>query len=228
MAVVVGAVVMGSIWSGQAYENVTTGAYARAFIANARLALTDAPTGTVVVDGPVPNGLELTTFGASAYASVLIGDMAPNEPASKLRWTRAPVGTIDKLYAFGADGRLHQAAMFGVYSKPRAAHEACWPRRDGRISILFNNPTPTGTKVVRFGYLLYSPVPKVVTVQYGATFSSVEVEPGLHSAYLTESGSVSSLVIGGFGKVHLCVGDAEAGVVVASGTGPTIPAAVIP
>lgn len=226
VAVIVGAVVMGSIWSGQAYESVTTGAPARAYIENARLALKQAPAGTVVMDLPVPNGLELTTFGATAYARVLIGDMAPRESPAQLRWTRAPAGTLDRLMAFGSDGRLHPVYVFGEASKPRLNHEQCWPRKNGQTRVRFAALTPAGTRELRIGYLLYYPHPIVVTVAYGTTQRTLKVLPGLHSAFLPVSGSVHSVVIGGFGKIHMCVGDAEAGVLVAAAGGSTIPPTV--
>src|SRR5258706_9596054 len=72
-AALFGVFVFGSIWSVQAYENVTTGSVARNFISNAEQAVKLAPQGSIVLDWPVPGGIVSPLFGRYANASVLVG-----------------------------------------------------------------------------------------------------------------------------------------------------------
>ncbi len=222
-AVAVGAFVVSSLWSVQAYQDVTLGAVARTFITNARLALRQAPRGTQVLDTQVPPDIVLGSFGSWALASTVVGDMARGGP-SRLRWITTPYGTFDHLMMFGTDGRLHLAQMYAVGSPLRRPGQNCWAVRGGQVRIPFFTPTQAGTTVLRFGYLWYSRDRGLLTVDYGGVVKQVIVDPGLHGAYLPERGSARSVVISGFGSVRLCVGDAEAGILVPSATGPTIPA----
>jgi len=223
--VLIGAFAASSIWSVQAYESVTTGGFVRTYIANARLALRLAPRGTVVVNAQVPPFVELGTFGTWANASTVIGDMARGESSARLRWIATPEGTFDHLMIFGADGRLHLAQVYGTGSPLRSGRE-CWKARNGHVAVPFLFAAPSGTRLLRFGYLLYSRYPGEVTVHYGASVRTVQLESGLHGEYLPESGPARRVVISWFAPTKLCVGDAEAGILVPSATGQTIPAIV--
>ncbi len=210
--------VAGSIGSSQAYANVTTGGQAAAFVGNATLAIKLAPRGTPVVDSGLPP--DVTFFGGNASASGVVGAIAPG----RLRWIGQPRGTFDRLWIFGTDGRLHLAQMYGMGSPVRQAGHNCWFARSGQVAVPFFAATPEGTRLLRFGYLWTSTSPVVVNVRYGSSVKTVEIEPGLHGAYLPEFGTATSVVISGFGATRLCVGDAEAGILVPSAAGPTIPA----
>lgn len=223
-AMTVGAFVLCSLWSVEAYRHVTTGAEARGFILNAQLAMKEARPGTLVVDNEIPPGIVLGSFGKWAHASTVIGDMAVAGAKSNLVWIRVPSGVYDNLRIFGIDGRLHLAQVIGTASLPRPAGQDCWKAHGGQVQVPLYGPIPTGPAMLRIGYLWYSQFRGLVTVRYGSMVRQVQLKPGLNSLYLPVDGGARSVIISGFGKLRLCVGDAQAGILEPSGIGAPIPA----
>ncbi len=222
---VVGAFVIGSVWSAQAFQNVTSSLPDRTFIANARVAVADAPDGTVIADEPVPPGLVLGVFGRDADTSQVIGPMESAQATTRIRWLPRLDGTIDHLWVFGAEGRLHQAAVFGRASLPLAAGQSCQQVSQGRAVVRFPAPTLSHTKVLHVTYLAATAVNgDYATVSYGKSSYLLTVRPGLHSAYFSVRGSADSVTVSGPAMAGLCLGDMEAGIVVPSISGPVIPA----
>jgi hypothetical protein len=208
-----GIFVLGSIWSVQQLEKTISGAAAKSYIANATEAVRLAPRGTAVYDWPVPSTIVPAIFGRYAQASAVIGDI----DIGKLHWITKPDGTIDNLTWFGADGKLHPVWVGPTSSIQRSGRSACWPERHGQIVIKFVGPTSVYTWILRMAYLLGPGQPSVVTVSYGNSVKYLTVQPGLHAAYLPESGGgVTSITIGGLGSTPMCVGDAEAGNIISS------------
>ena len=208
--------VVGSVASCQAYAHVTTGEQAASYIANAALAIRLTPRGTQVVDSGLPGEV---TFTGDARASRVVGDLSPGW----FRWLSVPDGSFDTLRTFGPDGRLHYAGVFGMGSVRRPDGKNCWAATAGRITVPFAAATPAGSTVVRVGYLWYSTSPLAVTVRYGSQVRRADLEPGLHGLYLPVRGSASEVTIGGYGLQAPCVGDAEAGNLLPTLSGPTIP-----
>jgi hypothetical protein len=222
--VLVGVFVLGSIWSVQAYENVTTGLPAARYIANAQKALRLVPRGAPVLSTVGPTSMVNWGFGKYQYTSTLIGDMARGKLANKVRWISHPDGTIDGLLLFGSDGRLYPAMIFGASSVPRTAQQGCWPERNGRIVVSFTAPSSVDAWELRVGYIWYPTYPWQIAVHYGTTVRNITVSHGLHSAYVPVAGrSVSRITIDGLGSNAMCVGDAEAGTFVQRQAGPAIP-----
>jgi hypothetical protein len=220
-----GVVVFGSLWSVQAYQNVASGSVARSYIANARAVLRLAPRGTMVLDQKVPTDIVEGAFGQYAYASKVVGDMALGEPASKLRWIRQPIGTIDHLMAFGPDGRLYQTKVYGRTSVPINSPRRCWPAHNDQVVVPFTSPTSVNALTLRIDYLASTQtVGQAVNVTYGRQTQSMPLMPGLHTAYLPERGGALQIVVTGPAISGLCIGDAQAGILVPSDTGPVIPA----
>ncbi len=220
---VVGAFVIGSLWSAQAYENATTSVPARVYIADARAALAAAPRGTVIVDQQVPANVVQGVLGRYSYASVVVGAMARGEPPGRLRWIRHPDGTFDHLMALGQDGRLFQAVVVGVPSSPLSAGLACWPpSRDGKIVIPLRSAAVNPGEL-RIGYAAVAAYR--VTVSFAGRPREFSLLPGVHSGYLRVQGRASRIIVFGAGGLgQLCIGDAEAGPLLPSGSGPAIPA----
>jgi hypothetical protein len=220
---VIGAFVIGSLWSVQAYENATTSAPARVYIADARAALAAAPRGTVIVDQQVPASVVEGILGRYSYTSVVAGAMARGKPPGQLRWIRHPAGTFDHLMALGPDGRLVQAVVVGVASSPMSAGQACWPpSRVGRIVIPLRS-VAVNPGLLRIGYAAVAAYP--VTVSFAGQLQAFNLLPGVHSGYLLVKGSASRIIVTGAGAFgQLCIGDAEAGQLLPSGSGPAIPA----
>ena len=222
----VGAFIIGSVWSVQAFENVTSSLPDRIYIANARVAVAEAPAGTVIANEPVPTGLMLGIFGKASYASSVIGPMESARSAARIRWTISPDGTIDRLMVFGPDGRLHQAAVYGQTSAPPAAGHGCQQARRGLVVASFPAPAPAGSKVLHIAYLAGPAVGgKDITVRYGDSSQTIPVRAGLHNAYLPVRGSAGSVTVSGPATRGLCVGNVQAGIIVPSPTGLVLPAA---
>ena len=202
---------VGSIWSVQAYESVTSGLAAATYIANARQALDLAPRGTAIVTTLAPAGMVNWGLGRYQFTSALIGDLARGKLARQVRWVSHPAGTIDGLMIFGSDGRLYPAQLNGVASADRSAKQGCWPERHGQIVVRFAAPTSIYAWELRIGYIWYPATPGFLTVQYGKSVQPLKVLHGLHSAYLPISGSASNIIVRGLSSPQMCIGDVEAG-----------------
>jgi hypothetical protein len=221
----VGAFVIGSVWSAQAFENVTSSAPDRIFIAHARIALAEAPAGTVIADVPVPQSLMLGIFGRYAYASQVIGPMETAESAANIRWVTSPDGTIDHLMVFADDGRLHEATVFGQASVPMAFGQRCLRVRHGRIVTRFPNPAHGNAEVLHVPYLASVNVGgEYATVSFGGDSHWFTVRAGLNDAYFTIRGTADTVTLSGPAVAGLCVGGLQVGFVVPSASGPVIPA----
>src|SRR5262249_26991039 len=193
----------GSIWSAAAYQSKITGSTAASYIATATAAVEQAPGGTTVLDGAVPDQLKDGSYGTRAVLGVI-------RPGG-LRWIEHPAGTIDRLQMFGRDGRLYPAWVYGVSTGRPTAPLECWPQRHGRIVLTFYKSPPAPTNMLRIGYIWGATSPGVVQVSYGKTTRNLAVRPGLHTAYLTVAGAATHVTVSGLGGTRMCIGDAEAG-----------------
>jgi hypothetical protein len=63
----------------------------------------------------------------------------------------------------------------------------------------------------------------VVIVHYGTSERGLLVEPGLHSGYVSVTGSTGSITVDGLGGAGMCIGDAEAGNLRPSPAGQVLP-----
>jgi hypothetical protein len=120
---------------------------------------------------------------------------------------------------FGADGKLYPAVISGVYSVHRSGpgFSGCWPERAGRIVVWLQHTTSNSDVMLHLTYIWSSQAGPVV-LKYGTIRRRLAVLPGIHSAYLPVSGSVSSFVVSGLGGKRMCVGAAESGRLVPFGT----------
>jgi hypothetical protein len=222
----VGAFIFGSVWSVQAYQNVTTSQPNRIFIANARVAIAEAPAGTVIFDEPVPSSLMLGVFGQYAEASQVVGPMESADTAARVRWTQRPDGTFDHLMVFGTDGRLRRAAVYGLSGIPGPRGRNCASVRHRRVVIAFPQPTGPRSQVLHVAYLASAEVGgQDAIVSYGRSSQLLTVRPGLHNAYLPVQGSADSVTLSGPALAGLCIGGVQAGILVPANSGPVIPAA---
>jgi hypothetical protein len=222
----VGAFVIGSVWSVQDLQATTSGLQTRLYIDNARLAVAQAPAHTVIADSQVPTTIMIGAFGQNADTSRVIGPMEDAAAKARLRWTSSPRGTIDHLMVFGTDGRLRQAAIYGQTSAAPVAGRQCHPAAHGRVVATFPAPADPHSTVLRIAYLADTAAGGAdMTVRYGSSTQQLAIEPGLHSAYLAIRGSAATVTILSPAIRGLCVGDVKAGIIVPSPTGLVIPAA---
>lgn len=222
-AVLLGVFVFGSIWSVQAYENVTNGDAARTYIANARSAVQLAPAHTPVFDVAVPNDVLEGLFGPYTKESRIIDDDFSGKLANKLKWITKPRGTLDGLRMFAQNGQLWAAQVVGAVSVPRPGGLACWPTKNGQITVQLFRNSPLYTGILRLGYIWSGNNPGQIDVQFGSTEQTMTVKPGLHSAYLAVSGQASKVVIDNLSAGKICIGDAQAGNLAPSTSGKVLP-----
>jgi hypothetical protein len=223
---VIVAVVFGSLWSFYDYPADPTGASARSYLATARLALTDAPSGTVIVDDPVPPDVTGGPFtGPVGQASGVLSPLLAGPPGNRPRFIEQPDGTYDHLLEFDGYGRLVPSSIYGVANQPVPAGGACWPAKDGSVVVRLNS-VATGVSTLRIGYL--SAGPGQVRVIFGARSLSYSVQKGLHSAFLPVSGgSAATVVIQQVSGAIPCIGNVQAGALLPSEAGPAIPALAV-
>lgn len=227
-AALVGAFLIGSVFSVQSFVSDTTSLPNQFFIEDARVAVAEAPTGTVVFNQKVPENVMLATFGKNALDSTVVGLMETTADKARIQWITVPRGTIDRLMVFGNDGRLHLATIYGRRSAPlpKGTQRQCYPPSNGQLAIRFTGKTFKATNMLRFGYLAAGAAKgQKITVRYGNNSHQVTLESGLHTVYIPVKGSARSVVFSGtaVSGPALCIGSMSAGIVVPSSTGLTIP-----
>jgi hypothetical protein len=217
------AVAFGSLWSFYDYPADPTAAAASSYIATARLALAQAPGGTVIVNDPVPTDVTGGLFlGPVGQASSVLSPLLSGPPGARPRFITQPDGTYDHLLEFDGYGRLVPSAVYGVTSPPVPAGGACWPAgADGTVVVPLNS-VASGASTLRIGYLSTGSGQLLVT--FGGRAVLASVRPGLHAEYLqVTGGSGGTVVIQGVSGTLPCIGNAQDGVLLPSEAGPAIP-----
>jgi hypothetical protein len=219
---VVAAIIFGSIWSFYDYPADPSAAAASSYLATARLALAGAPSGTVIVDDPVPSDVTGGLFlGPVGQASSMLSPLLAGPPGSRPRFIAQPDGTYDHLLEFDGYGRLVPSSVLGVASQPLPAGSACWPAKDGSVVVPLNS-VAAGPSTLRIGYLAGGSGQVLVT--FGARSLLYSVQKGLHAAYLpVAGGSAGTVVIQQVSGAIPCIGDAAAGVLLPAAAGPAVP-----
>jgi hypothetical protein len=218
---VIAGIVFGSLWSFYGYPADPSAAAARGYLATARLALADAPSGTVIVDAPVPPDVTGGFIGPVTSASSVLSPLLAGPPGSRPSFLGQPDGTYDHLLELDGYGRLVPSVILGVASQPLPAGGTCWPAERGGVAVRLNT-VATGARTLRIGYLASGPGQVLVT--FGARSLLYRVQKGLHAAYLPVAGaSAATVVITQVSGPLPCVGDAAAGVLLPSAGGPAVP-----
>ena len=219
---VVAAVIFGSLWSYYDYPADPTAAAARGYIATARLALADAPGGTVIVDAPVPSYVTGGPYtGPAGLASSVLSPLQSEPHGTRPGFVTQPDGTYDQLREFDGFGRLVPSRIFGAASQPVPAGGACWPATDGSVVVRLNSAAAK-VSMLRIGYL--SRGTGRVLVTFGDQSQLYSFQGGLHAAFLPVSGAGGqTLIIQQVSGAIPCIGDAEAGVLLPSAGGPAVP-----
>jgi hypothetical protein len=189
----IGAVVLGSFWSGAAYLNQTSAAVTRSYIAHARVALARAPAGTVIVTGVTPAAVMFARFlGTAAQTSQVLQPLAPK--ASGIRFTTAPAGVISHLMIFTDRGTLRPALDIGAtsLSPPGGSKAGCWP--------LLSQPTtiPLHGGLFAYGWiakLRYVGPATSIQLRFGTGVRDASLQAGTHDLYVPIIGAGSAVVI---------------------------------
>jgi hypothetical protein len=220
IACLVTALLIGAAWSFQHFEAVTTSASGRSYIATARLALADAPAGTVIVDDPVPQAVFGGLFvGPSSEASAVLAPLGRVE-ATPAPFITQPRGTINHLLEFDGWGRLVPSEVIGVANRRLAAGLSCWPVVHNTIRIPLQRKAINPT-TLRIGYL--SGGAGEVSVTYAGQSQPYKTLDGINAAYMPVHSNGSVIVVKLLGGIRPCIGDAEVGVLLPSESGQAIP-----
>jgi hypothetical protein len=215
------AIVFGSLWSFYDYPADPTAAAGASYIATARLALADAPSGTVIVDDPTPVDVTGGFFGPVTDVSSVLSSLMSGSPGSRPVFVAQPDGTYDHLMEFDGFGRLVPSVVYGDVSPPVPAGGSCWPASFGNVVVPLTT-VATGASTLRIGYLAASPARVLVT--FGGRSTLYSVERGLHAVFFPVSGeSAGTVVIQQVTGAIPCIGDAQAGLLLPSEAGPAIP-----
>ena len=187
----VGAFVLGSFWSGAAYLDQTSSAVTRSYLAQARLALARAPTGTVIVTGTTPARVMFARYlGGAAQTSHVLGPLAPK--GARIRFTTAPAGAIRSLMIFDNAGTLRPAMDVGVTSVSRAGTTGCWP--------LLSKPTtiPLTASLFSYGWIVqlrYAGPAATLQLRFGTGVSDARAPAGRVDLYVPVVGQGGTVVV---------------------------------
>jgi hypothetical protein len=216
------AIVFGSLWSYYDYPTDPTAAAARSYLATARLALAEAPVGTVIVDDPLPSDvIGGPALGPVGQTSTLLSPLVSGPQGGGPRFVAQPDGTYDQLMEFDGFGRLVPSRILGVASQPPAAGQSCWTGTGGTVAVPLTSEAADAT-TLRIGYL--SAGPGQVLVTFGARSQLYSFKKGLHSAFLPVAGaSGDTVLIQQVSGTIPCIGDAQVGVLLPWGAGPAVP-----
>ena len=224
-ACLITAAAIGSAVSFYSYPTDPDAALGRTYVATARIALSEAPNGTVILNDPVPSGVTGGQFvGPTAMAAPLLSPLINGLQQVKPRFISRPDGTYGHLMEFDGWGRLVPSVIGGATSLPLAAGKTCWPANNGTIIVKLNS-YPQNVRTLRLGYISGSH--GQVLVRYGGHTLLYRFRRGLQAGFIPVRGSGNTVEIDRLTGKLPCFGDVEAGVLLPSSTGTAIPAAAV-
>jgi hypothetical protein len=154
------------------------------YIATARVAMSQAPPGSVILSSPVPGNVQLTLYGQYSDTATLLGLMAT--PTEHLHWTTRPSGVVN-LLTFDQYGRLWGVSLFrGQHLVPRKKLHGCWTvgTRTTRI--------PLGGHVFYWPWeisMTYSGPAATIAVEFGGTWHDYALPAGAHELWIPAPGA---------------------------------------
>lgn len=136
-----------------------------------------------------------------------------------VKWATHFSGTIERLMIFDLYGRLRPAKVSGV-RVGLSGSAKCAPVHKGVARLRFAVPSSPLSGILRIGYLASKVLAgSTVTIRYGSTVLPLTVQAGLHSAYFSIKGSADVVTVTNPQLSGFCVGDAEAGNLMATPLG---------
>jgi hypothetical protein len=223
-ACILTAVLIGSVVSFYNYPTDPGAAVGRSYVATARIALSEAPSGTLILDDPVPENVTGGNIFGTVSASSLLTPLITGGQKQKPRFITRPDGTIDHLMEFDGWGRLVPSVVSGAASMPLTAGRACWPGHNGTVVVQLNG-YPQHVNILRLGYLAGSH--GQLLLNYGGQTLVYKFNPGLRAAFLPVHGSGTTVEIDKVVGKLPCIGDVKVGFLLPSGSGLAIPAMAV-
>jgi hypothetical protein len=218
------AIVIGSVVSFYNYPTDPGAAHGRSYVATARLALAEAPSGTTIIDDPVPEDVTGGNVFGSVAASSLLTPLITGGQHERPRFITEPNGTFDHLKEFDGWGRLVPSVVSGAASLPLPAGKACWPVHNGTVVVNLN-AYPQRARILQLDYLSGSH--GQLLLKYAGQTLLYHFNRGLHAAFLPVRGSAQTVEIDSVAGKLPCIGDVKVGFLLPSGTGPAIPAMAV-
>jgi hypothetical protein len=220
-ACVLTAMVIGSVWSFYSYPSDPGAAVGRSYVATARIALAEAPSGTVIVDDPIPADVVGGQFAdATAMASSLLTPLITGPQHAKPRFITQPYGTYRHLLEFDGWGRLVPSVISGPASPPPAAGHSCWSAHSGTVEVSLFGAAKDAT-MMQIGYLAGTRGQIVIT--FGGHTLLYDFSRGFKEVYLPVRGSGSTVEIERVSGPMPCIGSVRVGSLLPSSTGKAIP-----
>jgi hypothetical protein len=212
---VLGLFMVGALWSNHSYQNDTTGAPNRSYLATVRAAVAAAPQGATIVDTVTPPNVELAFYyGRYHWLSQFAGPIIP--PGQHLHWTRSPSGVFPNLLIFDPLGRLTGVGVTGVSSQPAAALHGCWTVGANRVVL----PMPGLPSLYRWNWMIrlsYHGPSSGLAVEFGGIWHNVALPAGQHDVYVPATGAgrvIAAQVVSG--GPDICVSQVQIGVLAPS------------
>jgi hypothetical protein len=218
---VITAMVIGSVWSFYSYPTDPGAAVGRSYVATARIALAQAPSGTVIVDDPIPADVVGGQYvDTTALASSLLTPLINGPQHIKPKFITQPHGTYRHLMEFDGWGRLVPSVISGPSSPPPPAGRSCWSAHSGTVQVkLFG--TAKHATMLQIGYLVGTR--GRILVKFGGQTLLYNYSRGFNQAYLPVHGSGDSVEIERVSGRMPCIGSVKAGALLPSTTGKAIP-----
>lgn len=220
-ACVLTAMVIGSVGSFYSYPTDPGAAAGRSYVATARIALAQAPSGTVILDDPIPADVVGGQFvDSTAMASSLLAPLIAGQQHVRPRFITQPHGTYAHLLEFDGWGRLVHAVISGTSSPPLSPGHSCWSAHSGTVEVPLL-ASATRATMMQIGYLAGSP--GQILVNFGGQTLLYTYKRGFKEAYLPVHGSGSTVEIERISGPMPCVGAVRVGSLLPSTTGKAIP-----
>jgi hypothetical protein len=222
LAGVLTAVVIGSALSLASYPADPTAAQGKSFVATARIALAEAPPGSVIVDEPYPEPVAGGVFfGSVGRESALFASLISGPRGQRPRFIQQPDGVYTSLLEFDGWGRLVPPTVSGVGNRrlPRR-DKGCWPAKHDIVTVPLQSVATTAS-TLSIGYLAGTASQLMVTFG-GQTQRVTFAGGGLKTAFIPAHGTGGSVTIQSVNGGIPCIGGATVGLMEPS-VGPAIP-----
>jgi hypothetical protein len=214
------AIVIGSVVSFYNYPTDPGAAAGRSYVATARIALSEAPNSTVIVDDPVPKDVTGGDFFGAVSASSLLTPLITGQQTVKPRFISGPNGTFANLKEFDGWGRLVPSVVAGAASLALPTGKSCRPAHNGTVIVKLNS-YPQHVRILRLAYLAGSR--GQLLLKFGGQTLLYHFSRGLTAGFLPVHGSGNTVEIDAVTGQLPCIGDVEVGFLLPSGSGQAIP-----
>ncbi|MEV4469008.1 hypothetical protein [Nonomuraea sp. NPDC049504] len=207
-------VAAGSVWSVAAYADRPLGRTVRDYVRTAERALSQVPSGTVVLDTYVPPEVAAPVFFHEyARHSKLLGVPRP----WPVTWVDALNGPLREPLTFDARGRLRPVTVRGL----RVPQRTCVPVGADEVRFRLPAPLPGGVHTAQISYLNAAPTTLAVRLG-GPGHAQAAAGKDLGTTYAQVHGQGADLFLRSLGP-DACVGEIRIGRPAPDEDGPAIP-----